>query len=287
MKSSVIVFPGSNCDRDIAVALEKMHFKNKMVWHKDTSLPKSDLIVIPGGFSYGDYLRSGAIAGKSLIIDEVIKQANSGCLILGICNGFQILTETGLLKGTLLQNKNLRFINRDVNIKVVNNKTKFTNKYKKDEILKTFPTNDPKKKKTILDIIDKASKDKNDISYHAERIKKFVDPKHDKFLDFIKDNNNISIDLLDLRTLIPLDKDSILKTVKKTGKVLILQESNETGGFGSDISSFISRDLFEYLDAPVFKVASLDTPIPFADPLEANYLAKSRLSSSIKDLFSY
>ena len=136
MKSSVIVFPGSNCDRDIAVALEKMQFKNKMVWHKDTSLPKSDLIVIPGGFSYGDYLRSGAIAGKSLIIDEVIKSANSGCLILGICNGFQILTETGLLKGTLLRNKNLKFINKDVNIKVINNSTKFSNKYKKDEILK-------------------------------------------------------------------------------------------------------------------------------------------------------
>ena len=136
MKSSVIVFPGSNCDRDIALALEKMQFKNKMVWHKDTSLPKSDLIVIPGGFSYGDYLRSGAIAGKSLIIDEVIKAANSGCLILGICNGFQILTETGLLKGTLLRNKNLKFINKDVNIKVVNNNTKFSNKYKKDEILK-------------------------------------------------------------------------------------------------------------------------------------------------------
>ena len=136
MKSSVIVFPGSNCDRDIAVALEKMQFKNKMVWHKETSLPKSDLIVIPGGFSYGDYLRSGAIAGKSLIIDEVIKAANSGCLILGICNGFQILTETGLLKGTLLRNKNLKFINKDVNIKVINNNTKFSNKYKKDEILK-------------------------------------------------------------------------------------------------------------------------------------------------------
>ncbi len=136
MKSSVIVFPGSNCDRDIAIALEKMQFKNKMVWHKDTSLPKSDLIVIPGGFSYGDYLRSGAIAGKSLIIDEVIKAANSGCLLLGICNGFQILTETGLLKGTLLRNKNLKFINKDVNIKVVNNNTKFSNKYKKDEILK-------------------------------------------------------------------------------------------------------------------------------------------------------
>ena len=82
MKSSVIVFPGSNCDRDIAVALEKMQFKNHMVWHKDTTLPKSDLIVIPGGFSYGDYLRSGAIAGKSLIINEVIKASEKGCLIL-------------------------------------------------------------------------------------------------------------------------------------------------------------------------------------------------------------
>ena len=136
MKSSVIVFPGSNCDRDIAVALKKMQFKNEMVWHKETKLPKSDLIVVPGGFSYGDYLRSGAIAGKSLIIDEVIKAAKSGCLILGICNGFQILTETGLLKGTLLRNKNLKFINKDIYIKVINNKTRFSNKYKKDQILK-------------------------------------------------------------------------------------------------------------------------------------------------------
>ena len=130
MKSSVIVFPGSNCDRDIAVALEKMQFKNQMVWHKETSLPKSDLIVVPGGFSYGDYLRSGAIAGKSLIIREVVKAANSGCLILGICNGFQILT------GTLLRNKKLKFINKDVHIKTMNNDTKFSNKYKKDQILK-------------------------------------------------------------------------------------------------------------------------------------------------------
>tara|TARA_B100000963_G_scaffold177505_1_gene154310 strand:- start:442 stop:1119 length:678 start_codon:yes stop_codon:yes gene_type:complete len=136
MKSSVIVFPGSNCDRDIAVALEKMQFKNQMVWHKESKLPKSDLIVIPGGFSYGDYLRSGAIAGKSLIIEEVIKAANSGCLILGICNGFQILTETGLLKGTLLRNKNLKFINKDVFVKTINNDTKFSNKYKKNQILK-------------------------------------------------------------------------------------------------------------------------------------------------------
>jgi len=136
MKSSVIVFPGSNCDRDIAVALEKMQFKNQMIWHKETKLPKSDLIVLPGGFSYGDYLRSGAIAGKSLIIDEVIKAANNGCLVLGICNGFQILTETGLLKGTLLRNKNLKFINKDIQVKVMNNQTKFSNKYKKNEVLK-------------------------------------------------------------------------------------------------------------------------------------------------------
>tara|TARA_B100001248_G_scaffold4150_1_gene3056 strand:- start:1557 stop:2234 length:678 start_codon:yes stop_codon:yes gene_type:complete len=136
MKSSVIVFPGSNCDRDIANALDKLQFKNQMVWHKETNLPKSDLIVIPGGFSYGDYLRSGAIAGKSLIIEEVIKAAKSGCLILGICNGFQILTETGLLKGTLLRNKNLKFINKDVNIKVINNQTNFTSKYNLNQVLK-------------------------------------------------------------------------------------------------------------------------------------------------------
>ena len=108
-------------------------------------------------------------------------------------------------------------------------------------------------------------------------------------LNYINTNNssNISIDILDLRTLVPLDKDAISKTVKKTGKVLILQESNETGGFGSDISSFISQYLFEFLDAPIYKVSSLDTPIPFADSLEKNYLANSRLSSSINDLFSY
>ena len=136
MNSSVIVFPGSNCDRDVAAALEKLQFKNKMVWHKETKLPKSDLIVIPGGFSYGDYLRSGAIAGKSLIVSEVIKAADSGRLVLGICNGFQILTETGLLKGALLTNKNLKFINRDVNIKVLNNNSKFSQNYKKNQVLK-------------------------------------------------------------------------------------------------------------------------------------------------------
>ena len=118
MKSSIILFPGSNCDRDVEVALEKLKFKNTIVWHKDSVLPKSDLIVIPGGFSYGDYLRSGAIAGKSKILNEVIKSAKEGCLVLGICNGFQILTETGLLKGSLLRNQNLKFISKDIYLKV-------------------------------------------------------------------------------------------------------------------------------------------------------------------------
>ena len=132
MNSSVIVFPGSNCDRDIAVALKKMQFKNQMVWHKETKLPKSDLIVVPGGFSYGDYLRSGAIAGKSLIITEVIKAANEGCLVLGICNGFQILTETGLLKGVLQQNKNIEFICKNIFIKINNSENKFFSNIEKN-----------------------------------------------------------------------------------------------------------------------------------------------------------
>ena len=136
MNSSVIIFPGSNCDRDMDVALKKFGFKNQMVWHDDQNIPKSDIIVLPGGFSYGDYLRCGSIASKSKIIKSVIEFANSGGLILGICNGFQILTETGLLKGTLLRNKELKFINKDIYLKVLNNDTKFTNKYKKDEILK-------------------------------------------------------------------------------------------------------------------------------------------------------
>ncbi len=136
MKSSVIVFPGSNCDRDVAVALEKLQFKNSMIWHKETVLPESDLIVVPGGFSYGDYLRSGAIAAKSNILNEVIKAGKKGSLILGICNGFQILIECGLLKGALLRNSGLKFISRDIFVKIQSNKNKFFNKYKINEILK-------------------------------------------------------------------------------------------------------------------------------------------------------
>ena len=136
MKSSVIVFPGSNCDRDIAVALEKFQIKNRMVWHNETSLPKSDLVVLPGGFSYGDYLRTGCIAAKSLIINDVIKHAKKGGLVLGICNGFQILIETDLLPGALLRNKNLRFLSKNVFLKVSNTDNKFCLNYKNKDIVK-------------------------------------------------------------------------------------------------------------------------------------------------------
>ena len=135
MKSSVIVFPGSNCDRDVAVALQKFQIKNQMVWHNEANLPKSDLVVLPGGFSYGDYLRCGCIASKSKIINDVIKHAKNGGLVLGICNGFQILLETGLLKGSLLRNKKLRFISKNVFLKVTNLDNHFCTKFKKKEII--------------------------------------------------------------------------------------------------------------------------------------------------------
>ena len=133
MKSSVIVFPGSNCDRDVAVALEKFHIKNQMVWHNETELPKCDLIILPGGFSYGDYLRTGCIASKSRIINAVIKHEKNGGLILGICNGFQILIETGLLPGVLLRNKKLRFLSKNVFLKALNINNHFCLYYKKKE----------------------------------------------------------------------------------------------------------------------------------------------------------
>ena len=135
MKSSVIVFPGSNCDRDVAVALEKFQIKNQMVWHDESNLPKSDLVVLPGGFSYGDYLRTGCIASKSRIINDVLKHANRGGLVLGICNGFQILIETALLPGVLLRNKKLRFLSKNVFLKVINTDNQFCFNYKNRDII--------------------------------------------------------------------------------------------------------------------------------------------------------
>ena len=135
MKSSVIVFPGSNCDRDVAVALEKFQINNQMVWHNESNLPKTDLVVLPGGFSYGDYLRTGCIAAKSKIINEIIKHGKKGGLILGICNGFQILIETGLLPGTLLRNKKLRFLSKNVFLKAINTNNRFCFNYKNKDII--------------------------------------------------------------------------------------------------------------------------------------------------------
>ena len=134
MNSSVIIFPGSNCDRDMGVALKKFGFKNKMVWHDEIELPKSDLVVLPGGFSYGDYLRCGSIASKSKIIKSIINFAKSGGLILGICNGFQILIETELLPGTLLRNKYLEFICKNVFVKINNNENNYFKNIKKNTL---------------------------------------------------------------------------------------------------------------------------------------------------------
>jgi phosphoribosylformylglycinamidine synthase len=137
LRASVIVFPGSNCDRDVKVALEAVTgFPVKMVWHGDASVPASDLIVLPGGFSYGDYLRCGAMAAHSPIMRDVIAKAKAGTPVLGICNGFQILCESGLLPGVLMRNASLRFNCRDVHLKVENNKTFYTQCYREGEVIR-------------------------------------------------------------------------------------------------------------------------------------------------------
>ena len=135
MKASVIVFPGSNCDRDVKVALEKFQITTTMVWHQETALPPTDLVVLPGGFSYGDYLRCGSMASKSKVMHEVIKHAEKGGYLFGICNGFQILTETNLLPGALLRNNKLKFICKNVFIKTINNKIAFTKKIPDQKVL--------------------------------------------------------------------------------------------------------------------------------------------------------
>lgn len=139
MNAAVIVFPGSNCDRDVKVALARsMGREPLMVWHRDSDFPKVDLIVLPGGFSYGDYLRSGAMAARSPVMREVILRANRGVPVLGICNGFQILTETGLLPGALMRNAGLKFICRDVYLKVETSDSAFTGGYAKGQVVR-FP----------------------------------------------------------------------------------------------------------------------------------------------------
>ena len=131
MKAAVIVFPGSNCDRDCAVAVERATgAKVEMVWHQETALPnRTDLVVLPGGFSYGDYLRCGAMAAQSPVMHAVVKAADDGAAVVGICNGFQILCEAGLLPGALLRNAKLKYICKAVDLDVVNAQTRFTAGY--------------------------------------------------------------------------------------------------------------------------------------------------------------
>jgi len=139
MKASVIVFPGSNCDRDAAVALEAATGQAPaMVWHGDSEIPASDLIVLPGGFSYGDYLRSGAMAAHSPVMREVVARARAGTPVLGICNGFQVLTEAGLLPGVLMRNATLKFVGRDVLLRVERSDSIFTRRYVRGEVVR-FP----------------------------------------------------------------------------------------------------------------------------------------------------
>jgi len=136
MKTALIVFPGSNRDRDMIGAITQISSNAPiLVWHKETSLPKVDVIIIPGGFSYGDYLRSGAIAARSPIMGAVKKAANDGVKVLGVCNGFQILTEAGLLPGVLMRNKSLHFVCKNVKLEISNADTDFTSGYKDKQII--------------------------------------------------------------------------------------------------------------------------------------------------------
>ena len=137
MNASVIVFPGSNCDRDVKVALEKVTGAPvSLVWHGEAVVPASDLIVLPGGFAYGDYLRTGAMAAHSPIMRDVVAKAAAGTPVLGICNGFQVLCEAGLLPGVLMRNASMRFVCKDVHLRVEQTDTPFTSSYDKDEVIR-------------------------------------------------------------------------------------------------------------------------------------------------------
>ncbi|MCF8467334.1 MAG: phosphoribosylformylglycinamidine synthase subunit PurQ [Sneathiella sp.] len=139
MKAAVIVFPGSNCDRDLKVALtQSMGREPAMVWHGDSELPDTDLIAIPGGFSYGDYLRAGAMAANSPIMREVVRKAESGTPVVAICNGFQIATETGMLPGALLRNASQKFVCKDVDLLVISENERFVGGFQQSQVVR-FP----------------------------------------------------------------------------------------------------------------------------------------------------
>ncbi len=139
MKTAVIIFPASNCDRDMITALEKITgHKPHIIWHQDEDIPDVDLIALPGGFSFGDYLRCGAMAARAPVMKKVIEHADRGGRVIGVCNGFQVLTETGLLPGALMRNESLKFVCKNVRLKVEQADTPFTNCYKAGEVI-TIP----------------------------------------------------------------------------------------------------------------------------------------------------
>ncbi|MYZ48075.1 phosphoribosylformylglycinamidine synthase subunit PurQ [Propylenella binzhouense] len=137
MRSAIILFPGTNRERDMAAALKRASGRDPaIVWHAETTLPAVDLIVLPGGFSFGDYLRAGAIAARSPVMAEVVKRANEGVLVLGVCNGFQSLCEVGLLPGVLMRNASLKFVCREVKLEIANTQTPFTHAYRPRQIIR-------------------------------------------------------------------------------------------------------------------------------------------------------
>jgi len=137
MKAAVIVFPGSNCDRDVKVAVERVvDGEVSLVWHADAAVPAVDVIVLPGGFAYGDYLRTGAMAAHSPVMRDVVAKARAGTLVIGICNGFQVLCEAGLLPGVLMRNASLKFVCRDVLLKVEQTATPFTGRFAPGEVIR-------------------------------------------------------------------------------------------------------------------------------------------------------
>ena len=138
LRAAVLVFPGSNCDRDLAVALERAGAQVAMVWHKETALPAGlDLVAIPGGFSFGDYLRCGAIAARMPVMRAVAEKAAAGVTVIGVCNGFQILVEAGLLPGALMRNTSLKFVCRQVKLEITNANTMFTRRYQPGQIIRS------------------------------------------------------------------------------------------------------------------------------------------------------
>ncbi|SFO67161.1 phosphoribosylformylglycinamidine synthase subunit I [Cohaesibacter marisflavi] len=137
MKTAILVFPGTNREHDMAAAVRSVSGKDPMmVWHAETEIPEADLIILPGGFSYGDYLRSGAIAARSPIVADLLEKAKQGVRILGVCNGFQILTETGILPGALMRNAGLTFICKETKLRVERDDTIFTSSYKKGQVMR-------------------------------------------------------------------------------------------------------------------------------------------------------